>query len=76
MDVWGMVENTLVGSYCLLALYGTLVKIPSPQLRLRVINRALYFTYGKGTWGGGAYYLWGVGCMRGNRGHDVTLIVL
>ena len=46
--------------------YGTGVKIRTPQLRLRVINRALYFTYGKGTWGGGAYYLWGAGCMRGN----------
>ena len=46
--------------------YGNGVKIPTPQLRLRVINRALYFTYGKGTWGGGAYYLWGACCMRGN----------
>ena len=46
--------------------YGTGVKIPTPQLRLRVINRALCFTYGKGTWGGGAYYLWGACCMRGN----------
>ena len=41
--------------------YGTGVKIRTPQLRLRVINRALYFTNGKGTWGGGAYYLWGAG---------------
>ena len=46
--------------------YGTGVKILTPQLRLRVINRALYFTHGKGTWGGGAYYLWGACCMRGN----------
>ena len=117
-----MVENTLVGSYCLLAChhdnvmmiailipwtyqimfenrlfwyhligitctvtlstintvrfkpliirvnagYGTGVKIPTPKLCLRVINRALCFTYGKGTWGGGAYYLWGACCMRGN----------
>ena len=40
----------------------------TPQLRLRVINGELYFTYGKGTWGGGAYYLWGACCMRGNTG--------
>ena len=46
--------------------YGTGVKIPTPKLRLRVINRALYFTYGKGTWEGGAYYIWGACCMRGN----------
>ena len=38
----------------------------TPQIRLRVINGELYFTYGKGTWGGGAYYLWGACCMRGN----------
>ena len=35
-------------------------------LALRTINWELYFTYGKGTWGGGAYYLGGAGCMRGN----------
>ena len=46
--------------------YGTGVKIPTPQLRMRVINRAFYFTNGKGTWGGDAYYLWGACCMRGN----------
>ena len=52
--------------------YGTGVKIPTPQLRLRVINRALYFTHGKGTWGGGAYYLWGACCMRGNTVYALT----
>ena len=59
--------------------YGTRVKIPTPQLRLGVINRALSFTYGKGTWGGGAYYLWGACCMRGNtvlEFHDVNHLYL
>ena len=36
------------------------------QLPLRIINGELYFTYGKGTWGGGAYYLGGAGCTWGN----------
>ena len=36
------------------------------QLPLRTINRELYFTFGIGSWGGGAYYLGGAGCMQGN----------
>ena len=39
------------------------------QLPLRIIDGELYFTYGKGPLGGGAYYLGGAGCMRGNTVH-------
>ena len=36
------------------------------QLPLRIINGELVFYIRKGTWGGGAYYLEGAGCMWGN----------
>ena len=35
------------------------------QLPLHIINGELYFTLGKGTWGGGAGYYLGVKVVRG-----------
>ena len=39
---------------------------PPPPPPPHIINGELYSTYGKGTWGGGVYYLEGAGCMLGN----------
>ena len=36
------------------------------QFPMRIIKGELYTIYGKGFWGGSAYYLGGAGCMWGD----------